>query len=192
MLGSLIFPAFCTTARLRKLKSDHRPISSINRLCDPLGREGEFPALTEEYFPEKSFNWPQLLVNTYLRGQIAHKVDSLIWTKTEWPENTLWFQPTQILLYVEIISWVTYTYNFAYLFIRIKYTGGWSNWDRSNWDKIDLIGRWTYAIDIQAALTAEPPPIYLEKSERNCSRAFVYRFPSREILIAQDLIPFVD
>ena len=27
--------------------------------------------------------------------------------------------------------------NFGY-----KYTRGWSNWDRSNWDKIDLIGRW--------------------------------------------------
>ena len=72
------------------------------------------------------------------------------------------------------------------------YTGRWSNWARSNWDKIDLIGRWTYAIDIQAAFTAEPPTIYLEKSERNSSRAFVYRFPFREIPIAQDLVPFVD
>ena len=72
------------------------------------------------------------------------------------------------------------------------YTGGWSKWDRSKWDKIDLIGRWTYAIDIQEALTAEPPPIYLEQNERNTSQAFVYRFPFREKLIAQDLISFVD
>ena len=49
-------------------------------------------------------------------------------------------------------------------FFTNKITLGWSNWDRSNLDKIDLIGQRSYAIDIQAALTAEPPPINLEQN----------------------------
>ena len=49
-------------------------------------------------------------------------------------------------------------------FLQTKLHWGWSNWDRSNLDKIDLIGQRSYAIDIQAALTAEPPPINLEQN----------------------------
>ena len=47
-----------------------------------------------------------------------------------------------------------------------KYTEGWSKWDRSKWDKIHLIGRWTFEIRIQAFNIVDPTLIYLEKCEQ--------------------------